>query len=494
MPAMEKDGNRPNSAAAIIIAVASVIILHSVPYNLVLDDAYITIHYSENLINGNGLVFNPGERAYGTSAPLYALILGMLGWMGLPLLAAARMVSMLSGIGLIFAGTRLGDKIFDSPQGGLLGAFFLATLTPVFLLGLSGMESLLFLFILAAGFSLCEDRPLCSVLVFGLGLGVRIESIVALGIVALSAALRTTGKRRFLPLALAGFMVALYCLGGFLYYGLLLPGSISQKAGRPSTIMGGLVLVKYFAAMLFGFYPGATFRITPGLALPPLAALFFITSKVRASRYLPLVSFGLLYMAAYIFSGKEYARFFPWYFVPPLISISLPAGVFAAEAFSRMSGRVNSDLIRTSWLSMCMVLWLALGVYPSYRGMKGAVFQCNHRERAYAAIGIWCSNNSPPGSLVAAIEVGAIGYYSERKILDLFGLISPEVVALGAKESLKTLKPDYLVAKTIFPHAEWGKEILGGSYQWMLWRDIWIGGRKEKPFPDSKQLEQIYRQ
>jgi hypothetical protein len=40
----------------------------------------------------------------------------------------------------------------------------------------------------------------------------------------------------------------------------------------------------------------------------------------------------------------------------------------------------------------------------------------------------WIAQNTPPDALIAAHDIGALGYYGERKILDLAGLISPEVI------------------------------------------------------------------
>ena len=49
------------------------------------DDAYITFRYATNLANGQGLVYNLGERVLGTwDPPLYAIILGALAWLGDP--------------------------------------------------------------------------------------------------------------------------------------------------------------------------------------------------------------------------------------------------------------------------------------------------------------------------------------------------------------------------------------------------------------------------
>jgi hypothetical protein len=79
----------------------------------------------------------------------------------------------------------------------------------------------------------------------------------------------------------------------------------------------------------------------------------------------------------------------------------------------------------------------------------------------------WIKNNTPDGSLIALHDIGVVGYYSERKMLDLVGLTNPEIRKHYVDKSgkkvlpfkdrkiityLKAKKPDYLV---IFP--EWDR-------------------------------------
>ncbi len=46
------------------------------------------------------------------------------------------------------------------------------------------------------------------------------------------------------------------------------------------------------------------------------------------------------------------------------------------------------------------------------------------------AVGQWLQENTPTEALVAAHDIGAIGYFAERTILDLAGLIAPEGIPL----------------------------------------------------------------
>jgi hypothetical protein len=69
----------------------------------------------------------------------------------------------------------------------------------------------------------------------------------------------------------------------------------------------------------------------------------------------------------------------------------------------------------------------------------------------------WLSEHTEPDDLVAAHDIGAIGYYAERPILDLAGLISPEVIPMLADpaalaEYVLSSEARYLVTAPGWPY------------------------------------------
>jgi len=72
-------------------------------------------------------------------------------------------------------------------------------------------------------------------------------------------------------------------------------------------------------------------------------------------------------------------------------------------------------------------------------------------------LGKWVAANTPPDATVATIDIGALGYFSGRRILDLMGLVTPEVIPYIRQHAsvdaatvafVRDTRPDYLV---IFP-------------------------------------------
>jgi hypothetical protein len=74
-------------------------------------------------------------------------------------------------------------------------------------------------------------------------------------------------------------------------------------------------------------------------------------------------------------------------------------------------------------------------------------------QELHVTMGRWMADRIPPGSRVAVNDVGAIAYFSRRRILDLEGLVSPEVLPYRAYTDrglrvVTDMRPDYLA---IFP-------------------------------------------
>jgi hypothetical protein len=48
----------------------------------------------------------------------------------------------------------------------------------------------------------------------------------------------------------------------------------------------------------------------------------------------------------------------------------------------------------------------------------------------------WVAKNTEPEALLAAHDIGALGYFSERGLIDLAGLVSPDVIPFIRDEEM----------------------------------------------------------
>jgi hypothetical protein len=75
---------------------------------------------------------------------------------------------------------------------------------------------------------------------------------------------------------------------------------------------------------------------------------------------------------------------------------------------------------------------------------------------SYQAAGEWLRAHTPPGSSVGTLEVGVIGYYAQRRMIDFAGLLQPQVALRllpdttyddAAIWAFQQYQPDYLVLR-----------------------------------------------
>ena len=99
--------------------------LYYAPY--VVDDAFISFRYARNLVEGHGLVYNPGEHVEGYSNFLWVLLEAALLASGAPILTGVKVLGVASGVAAVWMTYALGRVLFpERPALALTAAALLA--------------------------------------------------------------------------------------------------------------------------------------------------------------------------------------------------------------------------------------------------------------------------------------------------------------------------------------------------------------------------------
>ena len=115
--------------------------------------------------------------------------------------------------------------------------------------------------------------------------------------------------------------------------------------------------------------------------------------------------------------------------------------------------------LTTTSLLLVTVLFVILGARSF--GQDTAVIESEMVDTAR-----WASQNLPEGALIAAHDIGALGYFDDHPLIDLAGLISPEAVPFIRDESrlgdfLNERGADYLIAfPEFYPLLTQGKRVI----------------------------------
>jgi hypothetical protein len=155
----------------------------------------------------------------------------------------------------------------------------------------------------------------------------------------------------------------------------------------------------------------------------------------RDSRAWPLALFPWLYLAAYAAANP---LIFRWYLAPPLpfylvFILTGLAKLLSDLAHAARGTRPEQASTRGVAIAGAAMLLLSLNQWtwrPDHGPSRPAPEMAWHAlELYYARVGQALAPSAGAQTVVAAGDVGALGYYSDARILDTVGLISPEATA-----------------------------------------------------------------
>ncbi|HEY5079975.1 MAG TPA: hypothetical protein VII43_09010, partial [Opitutaceae bacterium] len=461
---------------ALALGLAACLVLFGAAVKLytghVWEDFLITFRFSENLVLGRGLVYQPGERVFGFTSPLDAVLPALFkAVLGGPeyfrALWAFALVSLsVLGAGIVAYSGLLRDELRERARAEVVALSVLCALNVKLVMNaINGQEAGLWGgFLLMAYCALL--RPGAGWKGLGLAAGgllwTRPDSPVQIALLALGALLFSAEPRRDLAIRMskAATLCAVVYLPWFawttIYYGSPLPHTITAKINMFGGVPGLLPKMEAFArilpqALAQGFEPiyseaGGWPQWVNGFGLVAgvVCSLYWlIPSSDRIGRVASLVYLG---SAAYLGCVGVSGLIFPWYYIPCVIS----GGI----VLSRIIGRgLGTALGRKPALAALAILVTGLGYESVFSMIQLKIRQVMVEDGTRKQIGLWLHDHMKPGDTVYLEPIGYIGYYSQAHILDYPGLVSPSVVRArhetgqGFYGCIGVLKPDWVVAR-----------------------------------------------
>lgn len=419
-----------------------------------LDDAWIHFQFARNLQQGAGFSYNPGEPTPGSTAPLWTILVALAVWPSGEFLLTGLALSaffLLLTVWGVYGFTRsLTGKVWPA----LLAGLGVALAGRMAWAGLAAMETTAFtaLTVLAVwAYSRWGLRPL-PVLLFALAGQLRPEGHVLFALVladALYSAVRQgrTVGQTVRALAVAGAIYAAVALPYILFSlsttGHPLPNTFYAKVGSQH-------LVSWRTLRETAVWHVSDNPIALALALVGAVPLW------RRSRPAALWLFGLPLVVGFLIDSTwHHGR----YTMPLIPFVMIAAAVGLDWIASRYAARRATRPV----VALLAALMLFAGIYqlPHWAAMLGN--NTREIEDIDVALGRWLAENTPPDALIAVDDIGAIAFLSQRRIVDLNGLVSPEVwPAVRAAEGLprsrimtrilSDIRPDYLA---VFPLWRW---------------------------------------
>ncbi len=395
---------------ALLLLACQAVLLISLLYGWGYDDPYITFRYARNLVEGRGFVYNTGERVLSTTTPLYALILAALGrlWSDLPVLSNFLGALSLAG-GALFL--YLTGEHYRQPATGLIAL----ALYPLFpqLASTLGSETPMYVMLILGSLYFYARRQLgWMAILAGLATLTRPDGVLVLLVIGVHYLI----FRRQIPwragLAFVGVIAPWYGFA-WIYFGSPLPVTLIAKRQQAQlvasdTFFQGFVqiLQSYRHNPLYWWY-AILIGIGIGYGLG------------RTRQWLPLYLWALFYFAAYVV--LDVPRY-PWYYAPLVPAVVMSIGL-AATALAKLLRQLIHDQL--GWAIFALTVASLFG--PQLALILDLQRQPDTRLPLYREAGLWISENTPGEASVGALEVGIIGYYAQRQMIDFAGLIQPAI-------------------------------------------------------------------
>lgn len=389
------------------------------------DDAFISFRYARHFADGEGLVFNEGERVEGYTNFLWVLTMAAGRKAGFSLPGFSQTVSILCAALLIIILILFSRNYFSSLPFPYLSyiAPLMLSLNPLYWEHIgTGLETLLFallMFSSVAVYLIHKNRnwlPYLTGLLLGLGYLTRPEAVMWVSVVVfadiLAAILEREGLTRQVIrtakyIGVFVLIVLLHLAWRVSYYGEFLPNTFYAKATSNwawgVTYTRGFLLSTGFLP-LFAICAGPIFlRRKWALCMSGIIAL--------------LLLYNLQIGGDFIFTGRF---LFP---VLPLIYL-LGQEVFRSTLIMAASSA------RPLWhktllpviLGGLIVVSFLFGAGREWNVAKGHVEQNRSMNSLTRLIAECILENTYSTDVIAIVSVGIVPYYSERKTIDMLGL------------------------------------------------------------------------
>jgi arabinofuranosyltransferase len=478
-------------------------------YTTILDDAYIFFRYAENIVNGYGFVWNIGEAPVeGYTSFLYLFTLIIAKFLAIDLELFAILFGTITSAFTLYFAYLIYDHLYPNDQiktsANIITIIILA-LSPAFTYWSgAGMETSFYSMFLVMTIYYFLKLPdsvknnLLKGILFGLLCVLRFEAVLFF-LAALYYLVKEgtsfyrikIGRNAILFVIGFTLIFGTYFIWRWIYFGYFFPNTFYAKTGGGfQQIVGGFLYIIKALRLFYGFG-----------WIPIILVMLYFRKSMFTSKAVFLFSIGLVSLITTILIGGDYfhlGRFvlpvFPLLFVffPPALEKMLTTRI----SHLKLSPTFSATIL----LLIVVVLLIAKPVYQDsiygfknlLKGKKDILVvydESTEREivdwqHGWTIMGKKLNQITDKDDYIACVPIGAIGYYSKMKVIDMVGIVDPVI----AHEKLST---DHPIKWTPGHTKGDGNYILSREPKFIQLTDYLTNSPLEKPHKRSLQFTSV---
>jgi len=394
-----------------------------------LDDAWIHLSFARTLAEtGRFADFRGGPLAAGTTSPLFTL-LETAGWFlthdEFLIAYLLGIAAFLVSIGLVFALVRADHAV--ERWAGALAALVCATQPKLVDAAVTGMETTTTIaLLLFTALAAKRRRWKTAGVAAGLLLWARPDTLIFIAALALHLLEQARADRAPEPSKMARGLLPLGALAlGYVVFN----GSLSGSP-FPNSLAAKLEYYRFgnghFARDLWAFSTRGGMAPVTLLSLVSLVGTIADLARRRAAPVLYAHLFVVGLVAAY--AWKLPFLYQNGRYLIPAVPFAV---VGMADGTRRLAGALRvraGDSARARGLAGALPFLVGLATIgwnlsDLPRAARDFAERCRHIEDLQVATARWCRDHLPPAAVVATHDVGALGFYSMRPVVDVMGLL-----------------------------------------------------------------------
>lgn len=436
------------AALGVALFVAAAASMNTVGFPL--DDAWIHQTYARNLALHGEWAFVRGVPSSASTSPLYTVLLAAGYVLGFDFYLWAFVLGTMALAATGMLAASVAERIYPTvPRIGMWTGLSVVTTWHLIWAAASGMETPVFSALSVGIIWLAwrkQDAVTANVTVQkhfadGVVLGI-VGALLTLarpegvGLVVLTVAVMAVawppgivrdGRRSYA--VWAGGVCAGWLLGVLPYFalnysieGTLLPNTSAAKQAEYAAARGEFLLARY-ARLLLPVMAGAQFALIPGIVF----GVYVLLRQVRANPKTLLLLLPLFWVCVDVtaYALRLPAAYQHGRYLMPVLPHLILYGVGGTVLIARRGRRTMLPRVLSRTLALVAIL-LVPGFLAIGTRQYGADVRIINTEMVATAR--WVEDNLPTDDLLAVHDIGALGYFAPRSILDLAGLVSPEVV------------------------------------------------------------------
>jgi arabinofuranosyltransferase len=424
------------------LLIAALIARLHVQASFAVDDGFIVLRYATHFLDGQGLVYNLGERVEGFSSPLWIALLAAVGGLARLVRGAEpgqlellnRALGIGAAAGCVVATFLLARRRFALPFVYQVGsAVALLFSWPLIFWSGAGLETPLFaLLLLLTAHRLLSETPFVggrrfmTVLLLTAVALCRPEGplfVVTAGAASWMSAPREQRRSALVALACFGLLYTVLVAARFAYYGALFPNTFHTKVGGEP-----LLLLLRASVYLYDYWVRGGGAVLCLLALVGLGTWHAAPTDPRAQHartHLP--AFALLLTAIGFIFAVGGDGLYCFRFVVHLLPLVCAYAARGAHVLEVRASALPSVAPRARWIGGALLGAAAYLAYEPFdldervlRSARNVLIW--EAEENWLKLGRALGQCLPPSSLLATNIAGKVPYASRLPTLDLLGL------------------------------------------------------------------------